>query len=139
MAYSKPVQTPFVNAKPREFVVHLDSGEFVAVKANGHVAPQTGNCIIHAAARVVTADGSSLLDADGNPIASEYNCNFDAANLAAVGGISGFRKLMLLTVLGENPAWPNALDADVLAHANIRPNIASASVAGPVSGIGSLL
>jgi hypothetical protein len=122
--------------------VQVDTGEAVAVRAVGSVEPNTGNVVIDAYARAVKPDGMTLNDADGQPIQSSYNASLDAANLAAHGGIDGFRRNMMLTVLGEPcPGWPGAVarHQDVLDHASIRANLVAASHAGPAMDLGAIL
>lgn len=139
MPYTKPDQAAFSEAGPEELVVQLDSGELVAVRAIGEVDQNTGNAVIKARARAVQADGSPLLDANGHITQSEYAFSADPAGVDAMGGMTAFQKLMLLTVLGENPQWPSPPASDILEHASIRTNLAAAAHAGPVMGIAALL
>lgn len=140
MTYTKPAQTAFAdNLKPGEFVVQLDQGEFVAVSATGTVEPNSGNTVMEASARVVNADGSEYLDANGSPIKTHYSFSCDMDGINAIGGMVEFQKKMLLTVLGEDALWTNPPHQDVLDHASIRTNIAAADQAGPVTNILSIL
>jgi len=140
MTYTKPDQTPFMdNISVNEFVVQLDQGEFVVLKAMGSVEPNSGNTVIEATARVVTPDGSPYLDANGKEIKTVYTFSCDMDGINNIGGMSEFQRKMLLTVLGEDAGWPNVPHQDVLDHASIRTNLAAADHAGPVSDILSLL
>ena len=132
MGYSKPVQSKFPkrDAADKAFVVTLDSGENVAVWVVSSVEPNTGNLVAQAGARVVTADGSDLLDAAGQTIESGYSFTSNPTFLASVGGPAAFQKLMLMTVMGEPANWPHALTQDVLDHASIRTNIKAAASSG---------
>jgi hypothetical protein len=143
MSYKKIDQATFAaNLAAGEIVVQVDTGELVAVRAIGSVEPNSGNVVIDARARAVAADGTTLADTDGQPIQSSYSASLDAANLTAHGGIDGFRRNMILTVLGEPcPDWPGELDRhqDVLDHASIRMNLVAASHAGPAMDLGAIL
>jgi len=123
-----------------ELVVRLDSGELVAVLAVGSVEPNTGNAVITARARMVNADGSTFVDAAGQVVESYYTRSADTANVDEIGGMAAFQRFMLLTVLGEDPEWPNhPLDKTVRDHSSIRTNIAAAAHAGPVANLADLL
>jgi hypothetical protein len=140
MSYTKPSQVLFAaNLSADEFVVQLDTLQYVAVSAIASVEGNTGNTAIVARARVVLADGKPFVDAVGERAETAYPRSADTANLALIGGIEQFKKLMLLTVLGENPAWPHTLDQTVQDHVSIRTNIASAAHAGPVTNAATLL
>jgi hypothetical protein len=140
MSYTKIDQAPFAaNLASGEIAVRLDTGELVAVRAVGSVEPNTGNVVINAYARAVTANGSALMDDIGQAIQSEYCASLDAANLTLHGGIDGFRKQMILTVLGEPANWPHDRHQDVLDHASIRSNLVAASHAGTAMDLSALL
>lgn len=136
MPYTKPAQAQYVNLLPGEFVVKIDTTPQapVAVSLHGHVDANTGNFAVDSYARVVTPDGSDYLDANGSPLKTTFHTSMDKAGLAQLGGPAAFKKLMYLTVLGEDVTngalkWVNALPVDVLEHASIRTNIAAAQAA----------
>jgi hypothetical protein len=137
MPYTKPAQTNFAaNLAAGEFVVRIDTTPIapVAVRCAGFVDHNTGNIVVEAFARVVKADGTDYVDVNGQPIRSTFQTSMDRAGVAQLGGANGLKKLMLLTVIGEDvttgaggaPKWINALPQDVLEHASIRTNIAAA-------------
>lgn len=134
MSYTKPSQAQYVdNLQPGEFVVKIDTTPVatVAVSIAASVDDNTGNLVIEAFTRVVKNDGSSYLDANGQPLSSTFQTSMDIAGVAAIGGAAQFKKLMALTVLGEDVttgplSWKNALPKDVIDHASIRTNIAAA-------------
>lgn len=140
--YTKPDQSQFAaNLQPGEFVVRLNTGTFVAVCATNTVEPNTGNPVVHARARVVTADGSSLLDASGAGLESGFAHTSHQTEVDAMGGMEQLQLRVLRAVLGEDtaPLWKDPIHASVLDHANIRINIASSMHAGPAGNLGSLL
>lgn len=138
--YTKPDQAQFAgNIAPGEFVVQLDTGEYIAVRAVTSVEPNTGNTVVDAYAVAVNADGTTWRDAVGDMARTTYDFCADAATVEAIGGIEVFRRKMLLTVLGENAEWVNAPHADVLDHASIRTTLAAAANAGVVENIGDVL
>lgn len=151
MAYTKPAQTGYAaNLQPGEFVVKLDTTPIapVAVMCLGSVDPNTGNLALYAYARVVKADGSDYLDVNNHPIKTSFTKSLDRAGVAALGGAANFRKLMMLTVAGEDVnggtnqlglKWINPLPQDTIDHANIRANIASAADAAANTDPSALL
>jgi hypothetical protein len=142
MAYTKPDQIPFAgNLAPDEFVVTLDSGQSVAVRAEGSVEPTSGNPVCAAWARVVNGDGTNAVDAAGQPMETAFCHTSNPTELAELGGAAVLQKIMLMAVLGEStaPFWQDPIHASVLQNASIRTNIASAAHAGPVTDLSSLL
>lgn len=140
MSYTKPDQTQYAsNLAPGEVVVILDTGDAVAVRIDGSVEPNTGNAAFKAYARAVMGDGSSRLDANGQHLCSSHGSSADQGFIAAVGGADAFKTLLIKTVLGDNPAWPNPLDETVLEHASIRSNLAAAVTAGPAQNLLSII
>jgi len=88
MSYTKPDQTPYAaHISPSEFVVRLDTGDDVAISAVMSVEPNTGNANCAVAARVVNADGTSRLDAMGQPIESGWSHTTNPTELATVGSV----------------------------------------------------
>lgn len=125
--YTKPDQAAFAgNLAPGEFVVQLDSGEYIALRAVTSVEPNTGNTVVDATAVVVDAAGVTWRDAVGDMAMTSYNFCADVATVESLGGIEAFRRKMLLTVLGENAEWVNPPHADVLDHASIRTTLTAA-------------
>lgn len=140
MSYTKPDQSQFAgNINPGEFVVLLDTGQYIAVRAVTMVEPNTGNTVVEATAVAVNSDGSSWRDAVGDIAIATYNFCADAGTLDALGGIEEFRRKMLLTVLGEEAGWINPPHQDVLDHASIRTTLAAAANAGVADNIGDML
>lgn len=140
MAYTKPDQTPFTKIEPNEFVVTLDTGQNVAVSVSVSVLDNSGNPALMAAARVVQADGSNELDANGDPIASAFAHTSNPTEMATLGGMPQLQTQMLLAVLGEPVTiWNDPIHATVMENASIRTNIATAAHAGPVTNPGALL
>lgn len=140
--YTKPVQTAFAtNLQPGEFVVQLDTGQLVAVCATNTVEPNTGNPVVRATARVVAADGTSLLDASGASLDSAFTHTSNQAEVNALGGMPQLQLRVLRAVLGEDttPLWTDPIHASVRDHANIRLNIASAAYAGTADNLAGLL
>ncbi len=131
MSYTKPDQAQFLdNLLVGEFVVQLDQGEFVAVSVKGAVEPNSGNSVMESTARVVNADGTPTLDANGQPLSTHYSFSCDIDGINAMGGMSEFQRKMLLSVLGEDANWINPPPVDVLNHISIRTNLAAADAAG---------
>src|SRR5436190_24253085 len=124
--YSKPDQKQFRMAagadekseavegiEPGEFVVQLDTGEFVAVIAQTFIVAESGNPAIHARARVVNADGSVGRDANGDPIQTGFSHSTNQVELESLGGIAEVQRLVLLAVLGEpaSQLWGDPIHA----------------------------
>jgi hypothetical protein len=142
MPYTKPDQTPFTaNLTDHETVVTLDTGEYVAVRCEGSVEPNSGNPAVVASARVVGADGAASLDAAGKPIQSHFSHCSNPTELEAVGGACALQRIAVMAVLGEStaPLWQDPIHATVLENASIRTNLASAAHAGPVTDLATLL
>lgn len=139
MTYTKPDQSLFQGLADGELVVQLDSGDLVAVRALGEVEPNTGNAVVKATARAIGPSGEARVDANGQPIATAYSFSADTGTLAALGGIDGFRRCMLLTVMGEPAGWLNPLPDGVLEHASIRTNLASAAASGIAQDLGAII
>jgi hypothetical protein len=142
MSYSKPDQTPFAaNLTDHETVVTLDTGQNVAVRCEGSVEPNSGNPAVAAWARVVGADGVSLLDGAGAPILSAFTHCSNPTEMADLGGAAALQRLAVMAVLGEStaPLWQDPIHSSVLENASIRTNIASAAHAGPVTDLGAIL
>jgi hypothetical protein len=142
MSYTKPDQTPFAaNLATDEFVVTLDSGQTVAVRCALNVESNTGYAMLTPQARQVDGSGVTVLDANGHPIASEFGCNASPADITLAGSMGAMQKLAIMAVLGEPtaPMWEDPIHTTMLTNASIRTTIASASHAGPVASLGSLL
>lgn len=140
MSYTKPDQSQFAgNVNPGEFVVQLDTGEFVALRVVTSVEPNTGNSVVDAWAFAIEADGSTHRNAVGDPVSSTFQANADAAMVEALGGIDELRRKALLTVLGEDAGWINPPHQDVFDHASIRTTLAAAANAGVADNIGDML
>lgn len=141
MPYTKPDQTPFINLRPNEFVVTLDTGENVAVFSQITVQQNTGSPAVSVEARVVDATGSDTVDAAGQTIHTGFSHVTEQNEIASVGSVQAVQKLCILAVLGEStaPLWQDAIHATMLQTASIRTNIASAAHAGPATDLGSLL
>lgn len=139
MAYTKPDQTLFQdNLEYGEFVVQLDSGEYVAVQALCSVEGNTGYTVVKARARVVNPDGSWYFDGAQQTITSSYSFTASPDYINACGGPSGLQRMMCLTVMGENAGWPDTQDETTMLHASIRTNLAASDHAGPAN-IGDIL
>lgn len=121
--------------QPGETAVTLDTGDHVAVSAVCGVQDGSGNVSVTAAARVINADATGKLDANGKAITSGFSHSTNPTEEASVGGIAGVQKCVLLAVLGEStaPLWQDPIHATVLQNASIRTAIASAAHAGPVN------
>jgi hypothetical protein len=141
MSYTKPVQTPFVNLQPHEFVVTLDTAQNVAVRVESSVEPTSGNPVVSAWGRVVDATGIDKPDGVGQPIYTAFSHCSNPTEQSSVGGAAGLQKAALMAVLGEStaPLWTDPIHATMLQNASIRTNIASAASAGPVTLPGALL
>ncbi|MGH8160291.1 MAG: hypothetical protein ACREPQ_19435 [Rhodanobacter sp.] len=143
MAYTKPVQTPFAaNLQPHEFVVQLDTGDYVAVDAEMSVEPNTGNPAVMVSARAVDATGMTRNDSGTPPmpIASAFSHTSNQTELAALGGVNALQLQACLAVLGETTTiWNDSVHASVMENASIRTNLASAAHAGPVTDLSTLL
>lgn len=120
--------------------VTLDTGDDVAVAAVCSVAENSGSPVIAATARVIDADGTDKLDAQGQPIKAAFQHTTCQQEITQVGNMADVQKCVLMAVLGEptSPLWTDPSCAQMLADASIRTNIASASHAGPVN-VGALL
>jgi hypothetical protein len=140
MSYTKPNQAAFADQlRDYEYVVQLSEGDYVAVGAVSSVEPNTGNTVMLSTARAVEADGSQKFDANGQAIVTHFNFSCDMDGINAIGGMSEFRRKMLLTVLGEDAEWPNPPATDVLNHTSIRTSLAAAEASGPVEDIDDIL
>lgn len=140
MSYTKPNQAPFAgNLRDYEFVVQLSEGDYVAVGALSTVDSNNGNTVMLATARAVDGSGNQLTDANGQDIKTHFNFSCDMDGINAIGGMTEFRKKMLLTVLGEDADWVNPLATDVLNQTSIRTNLAAAEASGPVEDINDIL
>lgn len=120
--------------QPNETAVTLDTGDNVAVLAVCGVQDGSGNVAITAAARVINADGTDKLDANGQPVKSGFSHGTNPTEVAAAGNIQAVQKCVLMAILGEStsPLWQDAIHATTLEGASIRTAIASAAHAGPV-------
>ena len=140
MPYTIPAQSLFRLAA-HELAVQLDTGEYVAVRVEGSVEPNSGNPVVSASARVVDATGSAVCDALGQPITSGFSHCSNPTELASLGGSEALQRLAGMAVLGEStaPLWADPIHSTVLENASIRTNIASAAHAGPVTNLAALL
>ena len=108
--YTKPDQAQFAgNIAPGNSSFNSTPARYIAVRAVTSVEPNTGNTVVDAYAVAVNADGTTWRDAVGDMARTTYDFCADAATVEAIGGIEVFRRKMLLTVLGENAEWVNAL------------------------------
>jgi hypothetical protein len=139
VSYTKTNPQP-ANLQPTETAVTLDTGDDVAVAAVCSVASNSGCPVIAATARVINADGTDKLDAQGKPILSAFQHTSCQEEVTATGGMPALQKCVLMAVLGEPtaPLWTDPSAATMLSNASIRTALASASHAGPVDA-GALL
>jgi len=111
-----------IPASDGERVVELDTGDLVAVRCNRQVVGAVVH--YHACARVIDADGETIVDAAGTPIARELRHQArGAANVEAI------TEACIAAVLGEEQdvvPW----GADLLTDVSIREAIALAPLAG---------
>ena len=126
--------------QPNESAVKLDTGDGVAVAAVCSVAQNSGCPVIAATARVINADGTDKLDAQGKPITAAFQHTSCPEEITTVGSMGAVQKCVLMAVLGEptTPLWTDPSAATMLSNASIRTAIASAVHAGPVDA-GALL
>ncbi len=144
MAYAKITnQAPFAaNLKaPGEIVLQLDTGQLIAVRARVDVQRGSGSATLFCDARLVNADGTDKLDANGKDITSSFSHTTSKVGIDAAGGRGPMMKLCIMALLGEStgPLWNDAVHAEFLDHANIRTTIASALTAGSVTTLGAIL
>jgi hypothetical protein len=143
MSYTKPVQTPFApNLVESEFVVLLDSGDFVAISAAMSVEPNSGNAVCQVSARAVDAAGLTRMDAatPPQPISSGWSHMSNPDEIAATGSIGEIQKQCMLAVLGEpTTLWGDPIHSTTLVSVSIRTNLGSAAHAGPVTDLSTLL
>lgn len=139
MSYTLKSPQP-TGLQPNETAVSLDTGDEVAVAAVCSVAANSGCPVIAATARVINADGTDKLDAQGKPINSAFQHTSCQEEVAAVGSMAAVQKCVLMAVLGESttPLWTDPSAATMLSNASIRTAITSAAHAGPVDA-GALL
>lgn len=139
MSYTVKSPQP-AGLQPNETAVALDTGDEVAVAAVCSVASNSGCPVIAATARVINADGTDKLDAQGKPITSAFQHTSCTEEITATGGIPAVQKCVLMAVLGEptTPLWTDPSCATMLSNVSIRTAIASAAHAGPVNA-GALL
>lgn len=143
MSYTKPNQAPFAaNLVDHEFVVLLDSGDYVAASALMSVEPTTGFANVLASARAVDATGMTRFDTGSPPvqIATKFSHTTIPAEIESLGSMNAVQTQCMLAVLGEpTTIWGDAIHTSVMENASIRTNLASAAHAGPVTDLSTLL
>ena len=118
--------------EPGEAAYKLDSGEYVAARAE--IGRDPVNSAMHCKVRVRQVDkkGEPVTDAHGAPIQTEYaQFNMRQADIEAMGGAKEFVRASLKIALGEDDAIREVPD-------NIRATIEAAAVATPEFDMHSL-
>lgn len=141
MAYTKPDQSRF-NLLAGQFIVMLDTGEYVLITQTCSVEPNSGNPVVKTEAIVVDGQfGLPNPDANGQAIKAGFAHTSCQGELDTLGGMSALQRLCIMAVLGEDttPFWKDAAHADFLLHVSIRTNLAAAAHAGPSQDLSALL
>lgn len=140
--YTIPPQDRFTEVLWGALVVQMDTGDYVAVRADVSVEPNTGNPVVKAEAwRVNGTDGTELPDCNGQRVHAAFSHTSCPGEIESLGSISEVQKRVIKAVLGEDtsPLWTDPIHSTVLEHASIRPNLEAACHTGPVADLGSLL
>lgn len=97
-----------------EIGIELDTGEMVAVSCRTEREPNTNGLLLKPVARVLTTDGGTAVDFEGNSLTVTFCHHASGIEVAAIGEPTLKREAMLLA-LGEPPG----LDADGVPLLNI--------------------
>ena len=85
-----------------EIGIELDTGEVVAVSCRTEREPNTNGLLLKPVARLLTIDGGTDVDFDGNSLTVTFCHHASGADVATIGELA-LRREAMLAVLGEPP------------------------------------